>query len=307
MCRSPRSLLAPAMLLLGLWLPAAAGAEPEPGSLPGPVLAPASGPAPDRGTRLEGVTFAVDPDVVYIPLGEAANALGWRFTWEPKTSTGSLKEKPLPESVLRRLGDGTVVLPVRLLSELGAEVDRDAAHDTIRVSDGDRSFVACTGEKRVEVDIARQQMRAWQGDRLLLVTPVSTGRQGYVTPTGYFAAGAKEPMHLSTRYGNAEMPWSVQIAGDVFIHGSKSVPPRAASHGCVRLPLTGANPAKWFYDWVEDGVIVQIFDLPTAGPVSETVAARSGGASATRGRRATLAPVPAGRGGSRERPRSIRR
>lgn len=31
-----------------------------------------------------------------------------------------------------------------------------------------------------------------------------------------------------------------------------------ASHGCVRLPLTGRNPAKFFYEWVQSGTPVTI-------------------------------------------------
>ena len=62
------------------------------------------------------------------------------------------------------------------------------------------------------------------------------------------------------------MPWSVQVRGDVVIHGFPSVPPHAASHGCVRVPLTGANPAHWFYTWVETGTPIEIGDAWPAGP-----------------------------------------
>jgi lipoprotein-anchoring transpeptidase ErfK/SrfK len=56
------------------------------------------------------------------------------------------------------------------------------------------------------------------------------------------------------------MPWSVQLQGDIVIHGFESVPPRAASRGCVRLPLTGTNPARWFYHWVDIGTPVVVKD-----------------------------------------------
>ena len=113
-----------------------------------------------------------------------------------------------------------------------------------------------------------QELRAWQGDRLVLETRVSSGRPGHDTPTGSFTAGPlKRPMLISKKYNDAEMPWSVQVRGDVVIHGYPSVPPRAASHGCVRLPLTGANPAHWFYTWVETGTPIEIADDWLESPV----------------------------------------
>ena len=104
-------------------------------------------------------------------------------------------------------------------------------------------------------------MRAWEGDRLVLDTRISSGRKGKETPKGTFRAGPfKTPLNISRKYGNARMPWTVQVYRDVCIHGFESVPPHAASHGCIRVPLTGRNPARWFYDWVTVGTPVIIAD-----------------------------------------------
>ena len=54
------------------------------------------------------------------------------------------------------------------------------------------------------------------------------------------------------------MPYSVQISGNYVIHGFNSVPNRSASHGCIRLPLTVASPARMFYEWVSPGTPVTI-------------------------------------------------
>ena len=54
------------------------------------------------------------------------------------------------------------------------------------------------------------------------------------------------------------MPWSVQVHENIFIHGFRKVPRRPSSHGCIRLPLTGANPAKWFYNWIDLGTPISI-------------------------------------------------
>jgi hypothetical protein len=113
------------------------------------------------------------------------------------------------------------------------------------------------GPKRVEVDLSDQRLRAWEGDRLVMQTRISSGRND-ATPTGHFSASWKDREHYSTLYHHAYMPWAVQVAGDVFIHGYSDVPRYPASHGCIRLPVSGRNPAKQFYDWVSPGTPVRI-------------------------------------------------
>lgn len=114
------------------------------------------------------------------------------------------------------------------------------------------------GGKWVVIDKSQQMLRAYEGKRLVLESRVSTGREGKETPNGRFHAEAKFPMHRSRLYHNAPMPYSVQIAGNYFIHGFSSVPNRPASHGCIRLPLGGENPALKFYNWVDRGTPVMI-------------------------------------------------
>ena len=111
-----------------------------------------------------------------------------------------------------------------------------------------------------EVDLAEQRLRAWQGERLVMETHVSSGRNGR-TPSGNFRAGPyKSRMHYSKLYDNAPMPWSVQVNGNVFIHGFSSVPDYPASHGCIRVPLNEGNPARFFYEWIDVGTPVRIRD-----------------------------------------------
>jgi lipoprotein-anchoring transpeptidase ErfK/SrfK len=90
--------------------------------------------------------------------------------------------------------------------------------------------------KRVVIDKTSQMLSAYEGGRLVLQTRISTGQWDKSTPNGQFEAGEKERMHYSKLFHNAPMPYSVEVAGDVFIHGFSSVPHRPASHGCIRLP-----------------------------------------------------------------------
>ncbi len=112
--------------------------------------------------------------------------------------------------------------------------------------------------KRAVVDKTNQELRGYEGDNLVFVTNISTGRMGKETPSGRFHVIDKQMMHYSRRYDNAPMPYSVQIAGNFFIHGFSSVPSYPASHGCIRVPLTGENPAKQFYQWSQHGMPVTV-------------------------------------------------
>ncbi len=113
-------------------------------------------------------------------------------------------------------------------------------------------------DKRVVVDKTIQKLFAYEGERLVLESRVSTGRTGWGTPKGEFTAGDKERMHYSRLFNNAPMPWSVQVHGHFFIHGFSYVPDYPASHGCIRMPTGGDNPAKRFYEWIEPGTPVTV-------------------------------------------------
>ncbi|MDF1824777.1 MAG: L,D-transpeptidase family protein [Verrucomicrobiales bacterium] len=113
--------------------------------------------------------------------------------------------------------------------------------------------------KRVEIDLTKQQLKAYQGNRVVLRTRISSGKTGN-TPTGNFKAGPyKSATHFSSLYHNAPMPWSVQITGNIFIHGFSVVPNYPASKGCVRVPIDGRNPAKRLFNWIDIGTPVRVF------------------------------------------------
>jgi len=114
------------------------------------------------------------------------------------------------------------------------------------------------GPKRVEVNLSTQMLRAYEGNRLVMKTRISSGRGG-ITPTGRYRAGPyKSAEHYSSLYHNAPMPWSVQVSGHIFIHGFHTVPDYPASRGCIRVPIDGRNPARRFFNWVDVGTPIVI-------------------------------------------------
>jgi lipoprotein-anchoring transpeptidase ErfK/SrfK len=112
-----------------------------------------------------------------------------------------------------------------------------------------------SGRKWVVIDKSNQLLRAYEGNRLIIQSRVSTGKPGKRTPSGMFYAKRKERMHYSRRYHNAPMPYSVHLGGHYFIHGFSFVPRYPASRGCIRLPV---NAARDFYGWINPGTPVRI-------------------------------------------------
>lgn len=219
----------------------------------------------------DGISFLAEPGVLYLPVREVAGHLNWSIHWDAEKEAVYLKEVPIPDAETRSLVDGTTLIPVRALEKRGATLGWDAIQNAATVTAGERSLLVRNGAKRVAINRVEQRLRAWQGDRLVLETRVSTGRRGHETPVGSFTAGPyRARRHFSSLYENAPMPYSIQVTGNVFMHGFTSIPPRAASHGCVRIPLTGRNPARWIFRWLDNGSPVVIADSwPEGSATSE--------------------------------------
>ncbi|WP_395718545.1 L,D-transpeptidase [Prosthecobacter sp.] len=215
-------------------------------------------PAVSLGGTIEAITFHAEPGKLFLPVDEAVDELKWPVRRDDMGKVFQLNEMMLPPASLRTLTDGTEVVSTDQLTQAGAEVSPPDENGRVRVGGFFRGFTLVVSPQRVVVSLKRQQLQGWQGDRLVLQTRISSGRNGR-TPAGEFRAGPfRTVMHHSTLYQNAPMPWSVQINGNVFIHGFTSVPNYPASHGCIRVPLNEGNPAKFFYEWVLDSTPVSV-------------------------------------------------
>src|SRR5881275_2945735 len=209
--------------------------------------------------ELDGISFADDPHMLFVPIEEIASALRWEMQLDQESGQISLNGHLLDAAHLRKLTDGTLLVPLDELQRAGATITWSNDGMQALVASDHTKIAIPFANKRVEVDLANQRLRAYQGSRLVLDSAISTGREGKKTPAGEFKAGpVKSRMHRSRLYHNAPMPWSVQVHDNIFIHGFQKVPRRPSSHGCIRLPLAGANPAKWFYDWIDVGTAIDI-------------------------------------------------
>ena len=138
------------------------------------------------------------------------------------------------------------------------------------------------GKPSIVIDLARQKAFFYKAGELVGMSPISSGREGYRTPTGHFRIIQKEKDHLSTLYGDyvdsaggvvvrnvgimedpkpagtffrgAPMPYFMRIYGGVGMHAGY-LPGVPDSHGCIRLPL---RMAQLFYSNAPSGTPVSV-------------------------------------------------
>ena len=153
--------------------------------------------------------------------------------------------------------------------------------DTVSYWDGD----GVAGSPSVTIDLRQQQARFYKGGRLVGISLVSTGREGYSTPSGDFKIIQKSKDHVSNLYGDyvdgagnvvvanvgvksdpmpagahfkgAAMPYFMRItSGGVGMHAG-FLPGFAASHGCIRMP---EHMAEIFFANVAQGTPVRVIN-----------------------------------------------
>ena len=117
-----------------------------------------------------------------------------------------------------------------------------------------RTRSTIVGEKYLEVNLSEQYMTVWAGNEVVLGTYVSTGREGFDTPTGTFfintmlESQTMEGVLGGEYYNVPDVPWVMYFtdAGHA-IHGTywHSNFGQVMSHGCVNLPM---DVAEWLYN-----------------------------------------------------------
>jgi hypothetical protein len=101
--------------------------------------------------------------------------------------------------------------------------------------------IAKNGPVLVYVDLARQRATVYRNGVRIAVTTISSGKQGYETPTGVFTILEKDRDHRSRTYDNAPMPYNLRLTWKGVALHAGNLPGYPASHGCVRLPMEFAK------------------------------------------------------------------
>jgi lipoprotein-anchoring transpeptidase ErfK/SrfK len=125
-----------------------------------------------------------------------------------------------------------------------------------------------SGSPRIVVHLADQRAFFYRGKHVVGESTVSTGKPGFSTPPGHYTIVSKDKNHFSSEFGDyidsegnivvqnidvrkdrcpkgahfdpAKMPYCMHFNGGYAMHQGY-VPPFAASHGCIRLPVGMAD------------------------------------------------------------------
>jgi hypothetical protein len=166
-------------------------------SAPRPVIA--------ASEAIDGISFADDPHMLFVPVEEIASALGWEMQLDQESGQISLNGHPLDAARLRKLTNGSSLVPLDELQHAGATITWSDDGMQPLVARDHKKVAVQFANKHVEVDLANQRLRAYQGARLVLDSHISSGREGKKTPSGEFKAGpVKSPMHRSRLYHNTD-------------------------------------------------------------------------------------------------------
>jgi hypothetical protein len=134
-------------------------------------------------------------------------------------------------------------------TELG-KLPRDAVR---LVVERPRPQTVAESERWVHVDLDEQVLTAYEGDRAVFATLVSTGRDQHMTKVGLFRVWQKV-IHAAMRGPRAEpylvdeVPYTQYFFGDFALHGSywHDRFGTRVSHGCVNLSV---SDAAWLFEW----------------------------------------------------------
>ncbi len=154
----------------------------------------------------------------------------------------------------------------------------DDSVDTVSFWDGD----GVPGAPRIRIALREQRAYFYKGNQLVGVSLISTGREGFSTPSGNFKIVQKNANHRSNLYGDyvdaagnvvvkdidvkkdrrppgttfrgAEMPFFMRIHGGVGMHAG-FLPGYPASHGCIRMPK---HMARTYFNNVSTGTPVTV-------------------------------------------------
>lgn len=100
---------------------------------------------------------------------------------------------------------------------------------------------AKTGKIVVTVDLAAQVLSVFRDGHEIGTAVMIYGADAKPTPLGVFRVSFRKVQHVSSIYG-APMPYTLRLTNDgVAIHGSATMRPDAATHGCVGLPIAFAR------------------------------------------------------------------
>lgn len=174
-------------------------------------------------------------------------------------------------------------MAVMCLSQCSTPPQQPVKSGTTVVSDGSYwSEKPVMGAPKIVISLDEQLVGLFRNGKIQGISPISSGMEGFGTPTGTFKVIEKDPEHRSSLYGcfvddfgrhvvedvctrtdapppgtrfvGAPMFYFMRFTGAVGMHQGY-LPGYPASHGCIRLP---AKMAALFYYATPKGTPVEV-------------------------------------------------
>ncbi len=110
-------------------------------------------------------------------------------------------------------------------------------------------------DRWIHIRLSQQLLVAYEGDTPVFTTLLSSGREGFETPSGLYRIQSK---HVSTTMQNTSMqdeaysiedvPWTMYFEGGYALHAAfwHQAFGRPRSHGCINL---SPADARWLFSW----------------------------------------------------------
>ncbi|MEN3942000.1 L,D-transpeptidase family protein [Prosthecobacter sp. SYSU 5D2] len=181
------------------------------------------------------------------------------------------------------------------LSSCSSTSNEESAAQPERKSDAFWIGDQVSGSPRLVIDLSAQRIRYYKGEKLVGVSPISSGRESHSTVTGSFRISQKSRYHRSSLYGDyvddagnvvvsdvdvrkdprppgtrflgAKMNYFMRVVGAIGMHEGY-LPGYPASHGCIRLPT---DMAAHFYNATPHGTPVKIVGNAALAPYEQPV------------------------------------
>ncbi|HTQ79860.1 MAG TPA: L,D-transpeptidase [Thermoanaerobaculia bacterium] len=111
------------------------------------------------------------------------------------------------------------------------------------------------GDLWIEIQLGQQTVAAYQGDRMVYASLISSGLDRFPTQQGLFTVGSRHRLDkMSGLAGTPDFYWVQDVPHALFFHGGTALHGAywhdkfgtQVSHGCVNLP---PEDAKWIWDW----------------------------------------------------------
>ncbi len=134
--------------------------------------------------------------------------------------------------------------------------------ETLMVAENVASYAPAeyyNGGKWISIDLNRQRLTAWEGNDVVVSSPVKSGKYGYATPTGTYSILQKIPNERmsGTDYDLNDVSYTQYFTRNaVAIHSASwhnNYNGRPGSHGCVNIP---PNIAEKLFMWTTTGTTI---------------------------------------------------